>query len=63
MMIGFRLRAELRRFLSDQQATTAIEYALIASGISVVIIGAVWTLGATVRDDLFQRIANALVTP
>jgi Flp pilus assembly pilin Flp len=64
-MIGFRFRAkvcrlEIRRFLADQQASTAIEYALIASGISIAIVSAVWTLGASVRDNLFQRVADAL---
>jgi len=37
------------RFLKDESGATAIEYGLIAAGISVVIIGAVQTLGSTLN--------------
>ena len=37
----------IARFLKDESGATAIEYGLIAAGISVVIIVAVNTLGAT----------------
>lgn len=33
------------KFLSDRSAATAIEYSLIAAGVSAVIIGTVTTLG------------------
>ena len=49
----------LRKFLEDESGATAIEYALIAVGISVVILLAVNTLGGqlkttftTVKDEL-----------
>ena len=35
------------RFISDESGATAIEYGLIAAGISVAIIGAVGALGTT----------------
>ncbi len=35
------------RFISDESGATAIEYGLIAAGISVAIIGVVGTLGTT----------------
>jgi len=35
-------------FIRDEKGATAIEYALIAAGISVVIMGAVTALGTTV---------------
>ena len=38
----------LRRFLSAQEGTTAIEYAVIASGIAGVLIATVTTLGGSV---------------
>ena len=38
----------LRRFLSAQEGTTAIEYAIIASGIAGVLIATVTTLGGSV---------------
>jgi pilus assembly protein Flp/PilA len=47
-------------FLADEGGTTAIEYALIASGIAGAIISIVYGLGGTVLTDYFQKIANAL---
>lgn len=47
-------------FIRDERGATAIEYALIASCISIVILVAVMALGSTLRDDLFTRVSNAL---
>ena len=52
--------ALLARFLTDESGTTAIEYALIAAGISIVIIAAVQSLGVNVAA-LFTKVADALV--
>lgn len=49
------------RFVADQSGATAIEYGLIAGLISVVIIGAVGTLGTKINSK-FNQIANALGT-
>jgi pilus assembly protein Flp/PilA len=49
-----------RAFARNENGTTAIEYALIAGCISIVILTAVLALGNTVRDDLFGKIATAL---
>ncbi len=38
-----------KRFLRDDSGATAIEYGLIAAGISVVIIGAVNTVGTKLK--------------
>lgn len=43
------------RFLKDESGATAIEYGLIAAGISVAIVGAVDLLGTTL-DTLFKGI-------
>jgi pilus assembly protein Flp/PilA len=43
----------------DRRAVTAIEYALIAALIAVVIIGAVTTLGKGVSNT-FSKVANEL---
>jgi len=40
--------ATIRRFLSAKEGTTAIEYAMIASGIAGVLIATVTTLGGSV---------------
>ncbi len=49
-----------RAFACNERGATAIEYALIAGGISIVILVAVIAVGETVRDDLFGKVSNAL---
>jgi pilus assembly protein Flp/PilA len=49
----------LSRFLRDESGATAIEYGLIAAGISVVIIAAVQLVGTNLSAT-FQAIAVAL---
>jgi pilus assembly protein Flp/PilA len=43
------MKHTLRRFLADETAATAIEYGLIAAGISLAIIAIVNTLGGTLK--------------
>jgi pilus assembly protein Flp/PilA len=47
------------RFLRDERGSTAIEYAIIASGVSIVIVGTVATLGTAVKG-FYTSVANAL---
>jgi len=47
------------RFLKDQSGATAIEYGLIAAGISIVIIVAVDALG-TKLNTTFEAVSNSL---
>jgi pilus assembly protein Flp/PilA len=47
------------RFLADESAATAIEYGLIAAGISVAIIAVVQSLGAKLNTT-FTAVQNAL---
>ena len=49
----------LSRFLRDESGATAIEYGLIAAGISVVIIASVNLIGTNL-DAKFDAIAAAL---
>jgi len=49
----------LRRFARHEGGATAIEYALIAAGVSIVIVGTVTALGADVTG-MFQNVASAL---
>jgi pilus assembly protein Flp/PilA len=53
------IRPLLARFLRDESGTTAIEYALIASGVSIVIVGTVATLGTSVKG-FYSSVASAL---
>jgi pilus assembly protein Flp/PilA len=49
----------IQRFLSDQSGATAIEYGLIAAGISLAIIAAVNGLGTTLNTN-FNSINSSL---
>jgi pilus assembly protein Flp/PilA len=51
--------SKISEFLKDQSGATAIEYGLIAAGISVVIIAAVNAIGSTLNAK-FDYIANQL---
>ena len=53
------MRNILARFLKDQSGATAIEYGLIAAGISVAIIVAVQTLGTNLNTT-FSSVSTAL---
>jgi pilus assembly protein Flp/PilA len=52
-----QLKKKRRRFLTDETGATALEYALIAAFVSVVIVGVVFTLGVDLVG-LFQSIAD-----
>ncbi|HEY7978100.1 MAG TPA: Flp family type IVb pilin [Rhizomicrobium sp.] len=52
-------RSSIARFLRDDSGATAIEYAMIAGGIAVVIVTAVNTLGQNVKTTFFDKIADA----
>ncbi len=54
-----KLYSGIQRFVRNEEGVTAIEYALIASLIAVVIIAAVRLVGLDVRDT-FQAIADAI---
>jgi pilus assembly protein Flp/PilA len=47
----------LRDFVRDERGATAIEYALIASGIAGAIIAVVIILGVSVQD-MYQSVSN-----
>jgi pilus assembly protein Flp/PilA len=49
----------LRSFVRDESAATAIEYALIASGISIVIAATVFSVGTAVKTD-FTNVSTSL---
>jgi pilus assembly protein Flp/PilA len=49
----------LKRFLQNESGATAIEYGLIAAGISVAIIGVVSTIGSNLKTT-FSSVSSAL---
>ena len=50
----------MRRFRVDQSGATAIEYGLIAAGISVAIVTTVYNLGTQVKTALWDKVGNAM---
>jgi pilus assembly protein Flp/PilA len=50
----------IRLFFGDTRGATAIEYALVAGSIAVVIVAAVQTLGQNVNTMFFQQIVAAM---
>ncbi len=53
-------RKLLRRLLRAQGGATAIEYALIASGISIAIVATVTGLGSTLKTTFYDKLASLL---
>jgi pilus assembly protein Flp/PilA len=49
----------LKRFWREEAAATAIEYAIIAGGISVVIVSAVSSVGASLKN-VFANVSTQL---
>ncbi len=53
------MKRSLLKFLSDESGATAIEYGLIAAGISIAIIAAVNGLGTNLNDK-FTSVNSSL---
>lgn len=53
------MRRLIWKFLFDRSGATSIEYALIAAGISIVIVTAVQGIG-TVMNTKYQSVATSL---
>ena len=53
------MRATISKFLADQSGATAIEYCLIAAGISIVIVTVVNGLGSTLSTK-YTSVSGAL---
>jgi pilus assembly protein Flp/PilA len=53
-------RRAAQRFVADDRGATAIEYALIASGIAAAIVSIVFGLGGTVLTGYYTKISNGL---
>jgi pilus assembly protein Flp/PilA len=53
-------RSEFTRFTADERGATAIEYAMIAAGVSVAIIGAVSSLGSHLKTTFYDKLAALL---
>ena len=54
-----RMGKMIQRFISDESAATAIEYAVIAAGISIVIVTAVRSIGSSLNTT-FTSVQTAV---
>jgi len=61
LTVEYRLMKRFFEFLDDQSGATAIEYGLIAAGISVAIIATVNSLGTQLKST-FSTISSQLAT-
>jgi pilus assembly protein Flp/PilA len=52
--------ASVARFMRDERGATAIEYALVASGVAVAIASTVVSLGSAIKNNLYGNVAAAL---
>lgn len=53
------LLIKMRRFAAERRAATSIEYAIIAAGVSVAIVGVVAGLGSNVQG-FYNSVSTAL---
>jgi Flp pilus assembly pilin Flp len=49
-----------RHFLADQNAATAIEYAMIAAGVGAFIAATVMGLGSSLKETFYDKLASIL---
>ena len=54
------LRILVARFRANDDAATAIEYAIIAAGVGATIAGTVYGLGTTIQDTLYNKINSVI---
>ncbi len=47
----------LRRFLPAQEGATAIEYAMIAGGVSIAIVATITSLGSALKTNFYDKLA------
>ncbi len=50
------MKFPIRRFLPAQNGATSIEYAMIASGVSIIIAGTVTDLGSTLKTNFYDKL-------
>jgi pilus assembly protein Flp/PilA len=60
-MAGLKARSTgwtVRRLLRDERGATAIEYSLIAAGVSIAIITTVFGVGSNLQANWYAKIAD-----
>ncbi len=54
------MRALFKSFLACERGATSIEYAMIAGGISIVVVAAVTGIGSNLRANYFGAVSDGL---
>jgi len=49
---------QFARLLVDERAATAIEYGMIAAGVGAAVAATVYTLGSSVKTNLYEKISD-----
>ena len=52
-----KILAAIRAFRRDERGTTAIEYALVASGVAAAIAATIFNFGAQLKTTFYDKIA------
>lgn len=60
--LASRLRKALTGFRKDKSGATSIEYGMIAALVSIVILSILLVLRTTLRDDVYGKISDAIVS-
>jgi pilus assembly protein Flp/PilA len=55
---GHRAPRSFRKLYGDDSGTTAIEYALIAAGLSIAIVGIISTLGTQITTVFYDKLTT-----
>jgi pilus assembly protein Flp/PilA len=55
-----KLQHKFRSLCANESGATAIEYAMIAAGVSVAIVGAVTSLGSHLKTTFYDKLAALL---
>ena len=54
------IEGQVRQFVADESAATAIEYAMIAAGVAGFIIAAVMSLGSHLKTTFYDKLGAML---
>jgi pilus assembly protein Flp/PilA len=59
-MSGSLTIRSVREFCRNERGTTAIEYALIAAGVSITIVAVISTIGSQIMVVFYDKLTNIL---
>ena len=58
--IASATRRQIAYFCADESGATAIEYALVASGVGAFIAATVWSLGSQLKTTFYDKLTGTL---